>query len=108
MRSAWRSFWRETRKSPCCCFKMSPARQKPPGRVALGLRWAENACMDHLRMASKDAIRAISSEWIEGAAVHPPPYSIYSELVDFRRKRENSVHFGSQECRPKRRCVVFS
>jgi hypothetical protein len=37
-----------------------------------------------------------------------PRYSIYSELTAFRRKRENSVHFGGQECRPKRKCLLFS
>jgi hypothetical protein len=38
----------------------------------------------------------------------PARYSDYSELWEFRRKRENSVHLGGQECRPKRRSSVFS
>ena len=60
--------------------------------------------MDHLGTASSDTIRAISRELVGLPAVDPASYSVYSELVDFRRKRENSVHFGGQEFRPKRRC----
>ena len=34
--------------------------------------------------------------------------ALNSDLVDFRKKRENSVHFSGQECRPKRRSSLFS
>ena len=61
-----------------------------------------------LATGSSDTMRAISGELVLVSADSAVCYSVYSELVDFRKKRENLVHFGGQECRPKRRCPVFS
>jgi hypothetical protein len=49
-----------------------------------------------------------SASDFEGREDTPVFYSVYSELVDLRRSRGNSVHFGGQEFRPKRRSSLSS
>jgi hypothetical protein len=63
--------------------------------------------MDHLGMASNDTTRAIFCEWIRGPVGRSGSLLRLLRIDGFSKEARNSVHFGGQECRPKRRCLVF-